>query len=97
MKLIIKSMKTYVDGFEKKRNAEYSAKAKSTIHAVGAPEYNVIFSGNPEWIFLASEFADAQCELLNSMRTHVGTHYCEFEVEEFKQQEFAIVCNSHPH
>ena len=38
----------------------------------------------------------AELSALRSMSIHVGEHYCDFALEKLVEDEFAIVCESHP-
>ena len=53
------------------------------------------YSETPEWRM--SDF-DAEYELktLQSMNVHVAEHYCNFVLEKLAEDEFAIICESHP-
>jgi hypothetical protein len=58
--------------------------------------YRVQYSSGPE---LKTHYTEAHfsCNELNTqIRPHVGSHYCEFSVEQLSEFEYAIVCLSHP-
>ena len=59
-------------------------------------DVDVQFTKVPEWTIQAREIAESECQILRRMRVHVGSHYCNFSVEELPNSEFAIVCLSHP-
>jgi hypothetical protein len=40
--------------------------------------------------------ADYELRTLRGMSIHVGEHYCDFALEKFAEDEFAIMCESHP-
>ena len=56
----------------------------------------VDYSANPDWHFSAFDAAAQWRDVLTRMSVAVGTHLCQFEVEEFEPGLFAIVCSSHP-
>jgi len=56
----------------------------------------VDYSDNPDWQFSTFDAAAQWRDVLTGMKVTVGTHLCQFEVEEFKPRFFAIVCSSHP-
>lgn len=36
------------------------------------------------------------CAMLRTASVSVGTHFCDFSVEELPSGQFAIICASHP-
>lgn len=40
--------------------------------------------------------ADDECGILRGLGVHVGQHYWGFAVEELPDEEFGIICPSHP-
>lgn len=58
--------------------------------------HSVDYSDRPDWNFDVFNSADSWREVLAEMNVTVGTHLCQFEVEEFQPSSFAIVCKSHP-
>ena len=55
----------------------------------------VEYSETPEWRFSVFH-ADYELRTLRSMNVHVGEHCCDFALEELAEDEFAVVCESHP-
>jgi hypothetical protein len=84
-------MKRYVRGYNSKKPKE---PAEAEVHL--SDNVDVEFTKDPEWIMPAREIAESECRILQRMRVHVGTHYCDFSVEELPGNEFAIACKSHP-
>jgi hypothetical protein len=62
----------------------------------GTLEFEIYFSDRPEWRLGTLELAQADCRYLNSTQTHVGSHYCHFEVEELEPGVFGVVYRTHP-
>jgi hypothetical protein len=89
-------MGTYVLGYQPKPEQELDPAKPGVYDRVNPRDIEVQFSDKPEWTFGALEFAEAQFGLLNSIRVHVGQHYCKFEVENLGEDRFTIVCKSHP-
>jgi hypothetical protein len=56
----------------------------------------VDYSDNPDWWFEVRAVAVQWQGALAGMNVSVGTHLCQFDVEEFKPGLFAVVCMSHP-
>jgi hypothetical protein len=56
----------------------------------------VDYSVNPDWHFSALDSATQWRDVLTEMKVAVGTHLCQFEIQEFKPGLFAVVCRSHP-
>jgi hypothetical protein len=55
----------------------------------------VEYSETPEWR-VSFFHADYELSALRGMSIHVGEHYCDFALEKLVEDEFAIVCESHP-
>lgn len=62
-----------------------------------APVENIAvqYSETPEWR-VSTFHADYELRTLRGMNIHVGDHYCDFALEKLTEDEFAIVCDSHP-
>jgi hypothetical protein len=86
-------MTVYVAGYRLKPREQESANSQRFAKP---PEYQIHYSEKPETIAVALEFAVKHCDFLNSLRVHVGQHYCQFEVEKLEENQFAIVCKLHP-
>ena len=56
----------------------------------------VDYSVTPDLQFSAFDAAAQWRDVLAGMNVAVGTHLCEFEVEEFEPGLFAVVCGSQP-
>jgi hypothetical protein len=83
-------MKTYVHG--------YGPKEKKQTGQEATPQYEieVEYTKDPQWRMPFREFAECEREDLQRMKVHIADHYCDFSVEELPDNEFAIVCLSHP-
>jgi hypothetical protein len=87
-------MKAYVVG--------YRGRDKDKIEPPKRPfdpveDLDVWFSKGPEYWKIASlEEAEPELQYLRNCRVHIGSHYCEFSIEELPGGEFAVVCLSHP-
>jgi hypothetical protein len=85
-------MKVYVRGYdeipeEKRQRPRYPFEPVDTVW--------VEYSDIAEWKTTLNDVT-WRCKELNGMRVHLGSHYCEFSVEELTDGEFAIVCLHHP-
>jgi hypothetical protein len=86
-------MKVYVLG--------YRQKDKDKVQLPKYPydrieDVDVQYCKEPDWKIELRELAESELRILRGMRVHVGSHYCEFSVEELPDGAFAIVCLSHP-
>jgi hypothetical protein len=86
-------MKVYVLG--------YQQKDKDKVQPPKRPfdpieDVDVQYCKQPEWKITLRELAESELRILRDMRVHIGSHYCEFSVEELPDGAFAIVCLSHP-
>ena len=59
-------------------------------------DVDVQYCTEPDWKITLRELAEPELRILRDMRVHVGSHYCEFSIEELLDGAFAIVCLSHP-
>jgi len=59
-------------------------------------DVDVQYSKQPDWKITLRELAAPELRILRNMRVHVGSHYCEFSIEELPDGAFAIFCLSHP-
>lgn len=82
-------MKVYVRGYA---TVEQPSQTRPFM-----PVDNVVveYSETPEW--RVSVFhADYELRTLRGVGVHVGEHYCDFVLEKLAEDEYAIVCESHP-
>ena len=79
-------MKAYV--------ADY--KPEENVPEQNPTPYDIKYSKQPVWTMEFVRQAESQCNDLNSMRAHIGQHYCKFSVEELPEGKFAIVCLTQP-
>lgn len=82
-------MKVYVRGYGKIESSR-PIRPFDRVENVG-----VDYSQAPEWRIPAFH-AEYELEILRKMRVRVGNHYCDFALEKLAEDEFAIVCESHP-
>jgi hypothetical protein len=57
---------------------------------------DVGYSGTPAWKMESLYEAEVELATLRRMDVHVGSHYCQFEVEALSEGAFALVCTNHP-
>ncbi|MBZ5511472.1 MAG: hypothetical protein LAN70_09925 [Acidobacteriia bacterium] len=79
-------MKVYVADYKPQENATEQ----------NPTPYNIEYSKRPVWTLEFVRQAESECNNLNSMRVHIGQHYCKFSVEELPEGVFAVVCLTHP-
>jgi hypothetical protein len=89
-------MKAYVSYFDTD-----GARARVATHAddIRDNETVVQFSNSPEHCKMGRLEAESNCDMLNHARIHaknVPQHQCNFEIEEQGEDEYAIVCKTHP-
>jgi hypothetical protein len=87
-------MKIYVTGFRPQKEYEEAIKAGKTVPH--ADSYDIFYNVEPHWTFPHKDFAEGELRILRPMRVHVGSHYCQLDVEQLGEDKFAIVCNDHP-
>jgi hypothetical protein len=86
-------MKVYVLGYQQKDEDKVEPPKRPFDHVENV---DVQYCKEPEWKIMLRGLAESELRILRDMRVHVGSHYCEFSVEELPEGEFAIVCLSHP-
>lgn len=86
-------MKVYVRGYRQK-DADKVQPPKRPFERVENVE--VQYCKKPDWKIAFRELAESELSILAELRVHVGSHYCEFAIEELPEGEFAIICPSHP-
>jgi hypothetical protein len=87
-------MKMYVVGFDLKPQYRVLLKAAKPF-----PEENscdAFYSSLPHWTEPTRESAELRVAELHRMKIHKNDHYCNLEVEQISDSEFAMVCNDHP-
>lgn len=84
-------MKVYVRGYGPKKRDE-----ETDVIRIPPNDIEVEYSEEPQWKMSYRELAESECLILQKMRVHVGTHYCELSIEELPEGEFSIACLSHP-
>ena len=85
-------MKKYVLGYRPKEK-EKESKGRPFEPA---GDIEVAYSKEAQWKMPMFYLANIECDILRGMRVHIGSHNCEFSVEELPEGEFAIVCLFHP-
>jgi hypothetical protein len=86
-------MKVYVRGYQQK-DADKVQPPRRPFERV--EDVEVEYCKEPDWRIAFRELAESELKILTDMCVHVGSHYCEFAVEELPEGEFAIICPSHP-
>lgn len=86
-------MKVYVLGYRQKDEDKVQP-PKRPFDPI--ENVDVQYCKEPDWKIALRELAESELLILCAMRVHVGSHYCEFSVEELPEGAFAIVCLSHP-
>jgi hypothetical protein len=86
-------MKVYVLGYRQKDKDKVQPPKRPFDPIEGV---EVQYCKEPDWKIETREWAELELRILRDMRVHVGSHYCEFSVEELPDGAFAIVCLSHP-
>jgi|GEM_PF-1856629 hypothetical protein len=86
-------MKVYVRGYRQK-DKDKVLPPKRPFDPI--EDVDVQYCKEPDWKIPLRELAEPELRILRDMRVHVGSHYCEFSVEELPDGAFAIVCLSHP-
>ena len=90
-------MKRYVLGYRHAKQDRPPIEAPSLPRLIEPVEnFEVGYSEEP--ILKLETLAEAEVELafLRRIQVHVGSHYCEFEIEQLADDGFAIVCVTHP-
>jgi hypothetical protein len=62
----------------------------------GGIECEIFYTTQPEWKITTLWYAETKCGILHGLRCGVGSHLCQFSVEELDSGRYAIVCESHP-
>lgn len=57
---------------------------------------SVQYSAEPIWKIASRPEAHRHCSYLQMCNVHVGPHFCDFQVEQLGESEFAIACITHP-
>lgn len=86
-------MKVYVRGYRQK-NTDKVQPPHRPFERV--EDVEIEYCKEPDWKIAFRELAESELRILTDMRVHVGSHYCEFAVEELPEGEFAITCPAHP-
>ena len=86
-------MKIYVTGFRPQPEHEEALKSGK---AIPGDTHDVSYNVEPRWTFPRKELAESELKILQDMWVHVDDHYCQLQVEQVGDEEFAIVCTDHP-
>lgn len=87
----MQDMKVYIVGYRQRGEDEPPIDPPHPWENV-----DVQFSPNRgDWLMDHREQAQRELDMMRSMRVHVGTHYCQLELDE-NGGDYAIVCNDHP-
>lgn len=87
-------MKVYVVGYDIR--PEYKAAMAAGNLISGDESSDIFYSPLPQWTEPTREIAEIRIAELHRMKIHSGDHYCQLEVEQISDDEFAMVCNNHP-
>lgn len=88
-------MKAYVNYFD---SDGVRARAETGDESIRDDECVIQYNPSPIWKTGLFE-AQNNCAVLNRANVHaykLPNHWCQFEIEEVGQDEYAIVCQNHP-
>lgn len=90
-------MKAYVLGYRPMTEEELKPDSGASWRGSGPMPAStlVAYSDKPEWVIPSGDEAEMECKTLNRLNVHVGTHLCNFSVEELPSGEFAVICADH--
>ena len=84
-------MKIYVCGYDQILDEKQASRLR-----IKPRQIVVKYCTDPVPLFNTRLEANMDCAMLRTASVSVGTHFCDFSVEELPSGQFAIICASHP-